>query len=198
VLRLHAAGLALSFIAAGLSYVALSLHRHRAILRASLAALAANAALTVIGANVAGAEGAAATVVAELVVLAGLALAVAGAGVPIAVDRRALAVLTASAAAGVALAVLVPAAARVQAGVALAIWSSPGLRSPAGLRPSAAGRMGRNAEDEAAYEEQFRREAVELVRQGQLDPGRRGEPGGVAAIAAQLGQAGRDRPARTR
>jgi O-antigen/teichoic acid export membrane protein len=87
VLRIQGIGLFFTFLAAGWSFTALSLHRHAAVLRANLVALVGCAALVPVLASVHGAVGAAiATTICEAALAAGLAVAVVRGGVPIRAD----------------------------------------------------------------------------------------------------------------
>jgi O-antigen/teichoic acid export membrane protein len=92
VLRVQGIGLFFSFIAAGWSFTALSMRRHRAVLTANLVALAGCAVLVPILASADGALGAAiATTICEAGLAAALGLAVVRGGVRIRVDVRVLA-----------------------------------------------------------------------------------------------------------
>lgn len=87
VLRIHAIGLAASFLGAGPAYALLALRRHRAILGANLAALVVCAALVPVLGAAHGAQGAAvATSIAEWLLVSVLAAAVLRAGIRPRVD----------------------------------------------------------------------------------------------------------------
>lgn len=91
ILRVQGIGLLFSFLAAGWSFTALSLHRHRAVLTANLVALAGCLVLVPIFIELDGARGAAiATMICEGALAASLALAVVRGGVPIRIDPNLL------------------------------------------------------------------------------------------------------------
>src|SRR4051794_5264550 len=74
----------------------------------------------------------------------------------------------------------------------------PILRSPEHLREGAAVRMDTDAEDEACLSGAVPAGGVGVGPSGPLDPGRRREPGRVAADAQELASPGRARPRRAR
>lgn len=101
VLRIQAAGLAASFLGAGPAYALLALRRHREVVAANLVALAACAALVPVLASAHGAQGAAAaTAIAEWLLVAVLAAAVVRAGIPLRVAPGLLARVGLAAAVG--------------------------------------------------------------------------------------------------